>query len=325
MYTFKYKPEKFKDIIGHRSTISYLRKVIKSPDNSLKSFILSGPYGIGKSSIAYVFSEELKRAGNLVYYKEYSSFHYRNKSFIDDFISSFNYSNLGGYRVSVFNEAHLLKSSQGAFLDLIERNLPGNFFIFTTTDETKIIDTLKDRSVLFHSSLISDDNIAKLLLKIIKNESLIVENDIINKIVKRAGGHVRTAIMLLEKYFYFQEEFMVDIETSDDIFNEYFNGSTSASDSIFQKLCNFPLARLKEDIERFVLREIEKSDDREGLFKGNTVIALNFFSYYVNNKMSAFENYNDFFSLLFLLHKLIPRENNKKKKIDISKFSKKGA
>jgi len=57
----KYKIENFEEMVGHKNAIKFFKNVVNDYVKYPSSFIVEGEYGIGKTSIIYAFSNEMKK------------------------------------------------------------------------------------------------------------------------------------------------------------------------------------------------------------------------------------------------------------------------
>ena len=219
--TDKYRPSKFDEIVGQKHIIPVMKDVISNPDKYPKNFIFSGPWGTGKSTLCRSFANEIPNS----HYYEYDVSIVGNvesmkdvKSMIDNV---FTFSK--DYRIVVFDEIQeASKKAQAVLLKTLEDNMDSKiFFIFATTEKSKIIDTIRSRCIEFDFHLISPDEMKEYLKAIISLEGITVPEVIQEKIIEKASGHMRDALNLLDKFLITKENFLQVIEDSTDHLYDY--------------------------------------------------------------------------------------------------------
>ncbi|MDR2829959.1 MAG: hypothetical protein LBB45_02810, partial [Methanobrevibacter sp.] len=57
----KYRPSKFKDVIGQEHVVKTLKNIVKN-NNITNAYIFAGPKGIGKTTIAKIFAKAVNCA-----------------------------------------------------------------------------------------------------------------------------------------------------------------------------------------------------------------------------------------------------------------------
>ena len=219
----KYRPRLFKDVIGQEtiiSTLQYFLKKKKYPD----SIILDGEFGIGKTTLARIFANTLNcleptdeepcgkckvcesfKNENYFnnYYLEFDSSAVGDVNFMRDFIETLKGDLFGGkHRVVVFDEAQeVSKQAQSMLLKVIEENYTNNIFVFCTTAKHKLLDTIISRSFSLSLKPVSMGAIKYLIETICSEEEKTVDDKIINIIALKSRGHVRDAVLLLDRVF----------------------------------------------------------------------------------------------------------------------------
>jgi len=229
----KYSPVNWDDIVGQDWIVKFFKSIIQNPEKFPRNFILNGARGTGKTSIARIFVNELN--------KKYKSFSYEfdvsilNKDSIKDIKDRidnvFSFSN--DYRILIFDEIQTSSSSaQSVFLKTLENNIFDDkidrkiYFFFLTTDSSKIIDTIHSRCIELDFLLISDEDIEKRLKYIIEKENIQITDEKIKKIIELSEGHLREAIILLDKYLIVGENFnnfimdykLITVKKTDEIY-----------------------------------------------------------------------------------------------------------
>jgi DNA polymerase III gamma/tau subunit len=215
----EYKPESFDQVIEHQYIINFLKRVVKNPKENPKSFIFYGEFGVGKTTMANVFANELNKIKPAVV-KKYNINVFNKLENFTDIQQAINniYSFSDSYYVLIFDEMQRAsQAAQQTLLDILENSEHDNiYYIFTTTDNNKILDTIKSRSIELIFKKITDETIKEKLKEIINKNNLEIKEEILNIIILKAGGHLRNAYNLLNL-------FIIDPEGFSDITGNCYN------------------------------------------------------------------------------------------------------
>ena len=214
----KYRPKKFSDVVGQNIIVTTLENSIKTSRIS-HAYLFAGPRGTGKTTIAKIFA----RAVNCLNYKneiceKCKNCLYSVQKECMDIIEIDAASNNGvdeirelrnkikilpselKYKVYIIDEVHML--SIGAFnalLKTLEEPPEHVIFILATTDPQKIPNTIISRCQTFQFKKISSLDITALLKKISVEESIVVDEKVLQSIAISSDGGLRDAIGLLDK------------------------------------------------------------------------------------------------------------------------------
>jgi DNA polymerase-3 subunit gamma/tau len=259
----KYQPKTFEDIVGQDYIITFFKLLLKNPDNYPKNIILNGSWGTGKTSTARIFADELKKiTPTHLYEYDVSIF---NKDIIKEIKSKIDnqFSFSKDYRVLIFDEIQSAsQSSQSLFLKTLENNIIGNnnrkiFFLFLTTDSSKLIDPIISRCIELNFLYISYENIKNKLKNISEKENIFINDKELGCIAKYSNGHLRDAIIMLNRYSILQGEFKDIIIDTKHLINEYLYNKTDNIDKITVYPVNILLRDLKELVTDFVDSHID--------------------------------------------------------------------
>ena len=275
----RYRPKTIKEVAGQELAKAQLLAITKKPENAPRVIVLSGSYGLGKSSLARAFVRALncpnkdtlegdacgccetcsRELDSVPWYEEYDSSLVGTKDSINEIKQYFDYNSDNGYKVITIDEAHLLsKQAQSALLKVFEEISSNVFVILCTTDKEKLLDTIISRSYEVTLNLLSHDEMRDNLLYIAESENIEIPTDDLELIINRARGHVRDAHMLLDKYILLnKEDFKEVIKSARELFILfllacYENKIESVRTAII-RLLQFPLVDLKIDYESLIL------------------------------------------------------------------------
>ena len=214
----KFRPQEFDDVKGQDHIVTTLKNQIKA-DRIGHAYLFSGPRGTGKTTAAKIFA----RAVNCLNYKddlcnECKNCIYSGQKECMDIIEIDAASNNGvdeirelrnkvkilpselKYKVYIIDEVHML--SIGAFnalLKTLEEPPEHVIFILATTDPQKIPNTIISRCQTFQFKKISPNDIKQMLEKIVLNEKIEIEDEVLTSIAYASDGGLRDAIGLLDK------------------------------------------------------------------------------------------------------------------------------
>lgn len=201
----KYRPTKLSDVVGQSAITGALQNAIDR-GHPAHAYLFIGPRGTGKTSVARIFAHAV------------NDFEYRvEDSYLDiieiDAASNTGVDNIrelrekaiiaptkGRYKVYIIDEVHMLtKSASNALLKTLEEPPKHVIFIMATTDAYKVPITISSRTQVFTFQLADPDTMFDHLRKIAKQESIKIDDDALQLIVRRGGGSFRDSLSLLDQ------------------------------------------------------------------------------------------------------------------------------
>lgn len=213
----KYRPSKFKEVVGQEVVKTVLKNSIVNNKIS-HAYIFNGPRGTGKTSLAKIFS---KAVNCLNFSDDLCCECDVCKSNFDDEIDIIEIdaaSNNGvdeireirnsvklmpshlKYKVYIIDEVHMLSTSAfNALLKTLEEPPAHVIFILATTEMNKIPSTVLSRCQKFDFKKLTQNNIEKQLRYVLECEEKTLNDNIISLIAKISDGGMRDAINMLDQ------------------------------------------------------------------------------------------------------------------------------
>ncbi len=241
----KYRPQTFKDLIGHEEIATTIYNSIKNniPANA---FLFTGIRGIGKTTFARIVAKALncEQALESICKKKCdhcepiaNSSHIdvlemdaASKTGVDDVRELIEFSryppSAAKFKIFIIDEVHMLsKQAFNALLKTLEEPPKYLKFIFATTEVKKIPITVISRCQRYDLSRIKSEELFVYLKNITIKEEKNVEDNAIKLIVKLSEGSVRDALSLLDRATISNNENSLTFEYAQKIFG-YVNKSS---------------------------------------------------------------------------------------------------
>ncbi len=300
----KYRPQTFKDLIGHEEIATTIYNSIKN-NNSANAFLFTGIRGIGKTTFARIVAKALNcqqalestcekkcdkcdpiSNSNHIDVLEMDA---ASKTGVDDVRELIEFSryppSVAKFKIFIIDEVHMLsKQAFNALLKTLEEPPEYLKFIFATTEVKKIPITVISRCQRYDLSRVKSEELFVFLKDITIKEKKNVEDKAIKLIAKLSEGSVRDALSLLDRATISYNDNSLTFEDAQKIFG-YVNKS-----SYIELLEIIFLGDEEKIIDHY--RKLYNSGIEPNLFLNDFLEVL----YFVKN-ISYIENVGNNFSL----------------------------
>lgn len=195
----KYRPTDLNQVKGNADLLKTLGSLLEKGKECPHSFLLHGPTGCGKTTIARIIASKLQCVGQDLY--ELDSAHFRGIDTVREIRKMSKLKAIeGSTRVWIVDECHkMTNDAQNALLKILEDTPLHVYFILCTTDPQKLLPTIKGRCSLFQVVPLPETQMKGLLKKIARDEGETLDEAVIDVIVESSMGHPRNAINILEQ------------------------------------------------------------------------------------------------------------------------------
>ncbi len=205
----KYRPKKWKDVVGQDVTTIILSKEIEN--KSFKSaYLFVGPAGCGKTSVARLFANEINEGfGSPI---EIDAASHNSVDDVRRLIDEASIQSVNSeYRVYILDEVHAFSNQAWqAMLKILEEPPKKTIFIFCTTDPQKIPNTILSRVQRFDFKRIKTEKIVERLEYVLNSEGIKnYDKEAVELIAKFALGGMRDSLTYLDKALSFNDNLTV--------------------------------------------------------------------------------------------------------------------
>ena len=218
MFSKKYRPRLFKDLVGQESNVVVLKEILKR--GTVLPLIFTGQFGSGKTSASRVFAKAVlcKNLGDdqepcgacsscvdfekdqNINYHEIDAASNGDVDSIRELRDQVGYQAVGSrFKVTNIDEAHnITKQGYNALLKILEEGVSHHIFIFCTNEPEKMLETVRSRCWRIHSSPVTSSQLKDHLEKIVELEKLHADEGVLELISKVTAPHIRDALNVME-------------------------------------------------------------------------------------------------------------------------------
>ncbi|RPA83877.1 putative DNA replication factor C subunit Rfc4 [Ascobolus immersus RN42] len=197
----KYRPQVLSDIVGNEETVERLK--IISRDGNMPHLIISGMPGIGKTTSVLCLARTLLGPSYKEAVLELNASDERGIDVVRSRIKSFAQKKVtlppGRHKIVILDEADSMTAgAQQALRRTMEIYSSTTRFAFACNQSNKIIEPLQSRCAILRYARLSDSQVVKRLLEIIKAENVEYSEEGLAGLVFSAEGDMRQAINNLQ-------------------------------------------------------------------------------------------------------------------------------
>jgi len=206
MFTEKYRPKKFSQIIGQDHIVKPVQDYIEKK-KEIPNMLFSGDAGLGKTTLAHVVARNVLGNTWQNAFLELNASSDRGIAVVRERINNFA-KTVGFHRFKIvfLDEAsEITKDAQNALRRIMEVNYEHCRFILSCNYENKIIKPIKSRCQVYRFVKIQNNKLAKLVKRVAKKEGIVVKDSKVKRIVLEADGDARALLNLLESHIHGRE------------------------------------------------------------------------------------------------------------------------
>ena len=194
----KYRPESWGDVVGQDHVVKAISGALEA-GKIAHAYLLCGPRGTGKTTIARIIAHDLGTSVNDIYELDAAS----NRGIDDVRNIKENVSTMpfdSKYKVYILDEVHMFtKDAWNALLKTIEEPPEHVIFILATTELEKVPETIVSRCQSFVFKKPTEAVLSQVVESVAKKEGYIIEEGGSNLIALLADGAFRDALGTLQK------------------------------------------------------------------------------------------------------------------------------
>jgi DNA polymerase-3 subunit gamma/tau len=220
VFARKYRPGSFASVVGQEHVTRTLGNSIKR-NRVAHAYLFAGPRGVGKTSIARIFSKALNcqkgptddpcmecsncleiTKGSSLAVREIDGASHNSVDNVRELIESFRSLPAPGYRYKIYiiDEVHMFSGSAfNALLKSLEEPPPNTVFILATTEVHKIPETVISRCQRHDFRALPGEDIEKQLKHIAAQEKVTIEPEVFRMIARFSDGSMRDSQSLLDR------------------------------------------------------------------------------------------------------------------------------
>jgi len=194
----KYRPQRFKDVVGQDAVVNILKNSIKDGAVS-HAYLFTGSRGTGKTSIARILAQEIGTSPNDLYEIDAAS----NRG-IDDIralreaVQSLPFESK--YKVYIIDEVHMLtKEAFNALLKTLEEPPEHAIFVLATTEFHKLPETIVSRCEVHHFRRPTEHTLKGYLKDVAEKEGYKIDAGAVDLISLLGDGSFRDTLGVLQK------------------------------------------------------------------------------------------------------------------------------
>jgi len=226
VFALKWRPKNFDEIVGQNTVVATLKNAIQK-NRLAHAYLFAGPRGVGKTSTARILAKALNckggptvnpcsvcpacidiAGGRSLDVIEIDGASNTGVENIRDLRESVKFAPVSGkFKIYIVDEVHMLSDSAfNALLKTLEEPPPYVKFIFATTLPHKVIPTILSRCQRFDFRRISVMEAIAQLERIVREEKIEIDKEVLFAIAKSSDGSLRDAESILDQLISFTKD-----------------------------------------------------------------------------------------------------------------------
>ncbi|MCB9871652.1 MAG: DNA polymerase III subunit gamma/tau [Planctomycetes bacterium] len=215
----RFRPRTFTELVGQEAILRSLAGALES-GRVPHAFLFSGSRGVGKTTVARILARCLNcvegvtpapcgecvqctsiLAGTSGDVLEIDAASHNLVDDIRELRDRVGFASMGArYKVYILDEVHMLtRNAFNAFLKTLEEPPANVVFVLATTELHKVPDTIRSRCQVLLFQRIEEQDIARRLGAICKDEGVALADEVLDEIARSARGGMRDAETALER------------------------------------------------------------------------------------------------------------------------------
>ncbi|HII72408.1 TPA: replication factor C small subunit [Candidatus Woesearchaeota archaeon] len=200
IWTEKYRPKEFKEVLGQDAVVSRVEAFVKQ--KNMPHLLFSGPAGVGKTTLSLVIAKQLFGETWRNNFLELNASDERGIDVIRNKVKDFARTRAIGdvpFKIIYLDECDALtKEAQQALRRTMENYTQTTRFILSCNYSSKIIDPIQSRCAIFRFKPLPRDDVLKLIEHIANNEKIKIDEAAKEALYEISEGDCRRVENILQ-------------------------------------------------------------------------------------------------------------------------------